>query len=98
MAADDEVLAARDAYSRGDWRTAYDRFARAHEAAELNTDDLSAYGMAAWRLGYGRESIQLSEQAFNRLIADNHTQNAAMKAVELALQWFNGGDLTITPS
>ena len=73
---DDELLGARDAYSRGDWRAAYDHFGRAHEDAELNTDDLSSYGMAAWRLGYGRESIQLSEQAFNRLIAEDNTQNA----------------------
>lgn len=93
---DDELLAARDAYSRGDWRAAYGHFGRAHETAELNTDDLSSYGMAAWRLGYGRESIRLSEQAFNRLVADNNTQNAAMKAAEVALQWLNGGDMTIT--
>ena len=52
--------------------------------------------MAAWRLGYGRESIQLCEQAFNRLLAEGDQQYAAMKAVEVALQWFNGGDLTIT--
>ena len=92
---DDELLAARDAYSRGDWRSAYEHFGRAQEAAELTTDDLSSYGMAAWRLGYGRHSMQLSEQAFNRLTAANDMQGAAMKAVEVALQWFNGGDLTI---
>ncbi len=40
--------------------------------------------------------MQLSEQAFNRLNAANDTHGAAMKAVEVALQWFNGGDLTIT--
>jgi len=40
--------------------------------------------------------MQLSEQAFNRLNAAQDTQGAAMKAVEVALQWFNGGDLTIT--
>jgi len=55
MSADDEVHAARAAYSRGDWRAAYDSFGRVHQTAELNTDDLSSYGMAAWRLGYGRE-------------------------------------------
>jgi DNA-binding NarL/FixJ family response regulator len=93
---DDELVAARDAYSRGDWRVAYEDFGRAHETAQLSTDDLSSYGMAAWRLGYGRQSMQLSEQAFNRLIAADDTHNAAMKAVEVALQWFNGGDLTIT--
>ena len=93
---DDELLAARQAYSRGDWRAAYNHFGRAGKTAELNTDDLSSYGMAAWRLGYGRESIRLSEQAFNRLTAENNTQNAAMKAAEVALQWLNGGDMTIT--
>lgn len=91
----DELLAARAAFSRGDWRAAYEHFGRAHEAAELSTDDLSSYGMAAWRLGYGRQSMRLSEQAFNRLTAANDLQGAAMKAVEVALQWFNGGDLTI---
>ena len=95
MTADDDLIAARDAYSHGDWRRAYDHFGRAHETAELNTDDLSSYGLAAWRLGYGRQSMQLSEQAFNRLTAANDMQGAAMKAVEVALQWFNGGDLTI---
>lgn len=93
---DGELRSARAAYSRGDWQAAYSHFGRAHDTAELNTDDLSSYGMAAWRLGYGRESIRLSEDAFNRLVAENNTQNAAMKAAEVALQWLNGGDVTIT--
>lgn len=97
MPADDAALvAARDAYSRGDWRAAYDHFGRAGEAAELSTDDLSSFGMAAWRLGYGRESIRMSEEAFNRLVAENNTKTAAMKAADVALQWLNGGDQTIT--
>ena len=91
---DDELRAARDAYSRGDWRAAYDLFGRTRDS-ELTTDDLSCYGMAAWRLGHGRQSMQLSEQAFNRLMSAGEVHNAAMKAVEVALQWFNGGDLTI---
>ncbi|MBU3749727.1 MAG: helix-turn-helix transcriptional regulator [Mycobacterium sp.] len=93
---DDDVLAARAACSRGDWRAAYEAFGRASQTAELDTDDLSTFGMVAWRLGYGRESIRLSEEAFNRLTAENQPQRAAMKAVEVALQWLNGGDLTIT--
>ena len=96
MTADDQLSAARDAYSSGDWRTAYDLFTEAHNTAELTTDDLSSYGMAAWRLGHGRQSMQLSEKAFNRLNAANDTRAAAMKAVEVALQWINGGDWTIT--
>jgi DNA-binding NarL/FixJ family response regulator len=93
---DDELLGARAAYSRGDWRAAYEHFSRATATAELTTDDLSSYGMAAWRLGHGRESIRLSEQAFNRLVAENDTSTAAMKAAEVGLQWLNGGDRTIT--
>lgn len=96
MAADDHLEAARAAYATGDWHAAYDHFTAAQETDELTTDDLSSYGLAAWRLGYGRHSMQLSEQAFNRLNAANDVPGAAMKAVEVALQWFNGGDLTIT--
>jgi DNA-binding CsgD family transcriptional regulator len=90
------LLAARAAYARGDWEAAYVEFGNAHQTAELHTDDLSSYGMAAWRLGHGGVSIQLAERAFNGLIAENSTQIAAMKAVEVALQWFCGGDVTIS--
>lgn len=95
-AENDAVVAARGAYSRGDWRAAYDLFHRAGQDAELSTDDLSSFGMAAWRLGYGTESIRMSEEAFNRLVAENDTKTAAMKAADVALQWLNNGDLTIT--
>jgi DNA-binding NarL/FixJ family response regulator len=95
-AEDDDLTAAREAYSRGDWRSAYDNFGRAVKIAELSTDDLSSFGMAAWRLGYGRESIRMSEEAFNRLVNENNTQTAARKAADVALQWLNGGDTTIT--
>ncbi len=71
-------------------------FGRAAKSAELSTDDVSSYGMAAWRLGHGGESIRLSEEAFNRLVAENNTRTAAMKAADVALQWLNGGDQTIT--
>ena len=55
---------------------------------------------AWWRGGWDTagESIRLSEEAFNRLIAENQPQKAAMKAAEVALQWLNGGDWTITRS
>jgi hypothetical protein len=49
----DEFVAARDAYRRGDWRSAYVHFGRAAKTAELNSDDLSSFGLAAWRLGFG---------------------------------------------
>lgn len=95
VAPTDDLSTARAAYSCGDWRVAHEHFGRADEDT-LTTDDLSAYGMAAWRLGYGRQSIRLSEKAFNQLVAENDTPSAAMKAAEVALQWLNGGDWTIT--
>jgi hypothetical protein len=30
------------------------------------------------------------------LVAEDNTQNAASKAGDVALQWLNGGDMTIT--
>jgi hypothetical protein len=39
---DDELLAARDAYSRGDWRAAYGHFGRAQKTAELSTGPTNA--------------------------------------------------------
>ena len=65
------------------------------QTAALTTDDLSALGMAAWRLGRGKESMRIAEQVFHRLVAEGDARAGAMKAIELGLQWINGGDLTI---
>ena len=72
---DDELLAARRAYSCGDWRAAYGHFERAHKTAELNTDDLSSYGMAAWRLGL-RQGVRSSADP-RRRTPSRSTNNSA---------------------
>ena len=95
MGAEQDLLDARRAYAQGDWRASHDLFSRAGGLAGLTTDDLAALGMAAWRLGRTREAIQIAEQVFHRLVAQDDPASAAMKAVELSLQWINRGDLTI---
>ena len=48
------LLTARTAHVRQDWHASYEAFVRASEAVPLNTDDLDALAVAAWRLGRGR--------------------------------------------
>jgi ATP/maltotriose-dependent transcriptional regulator MalT len=79
---------------RRDWRAAYDAFTQAAEEEPLGTDDLDALAIAAWHLGYGKESLRLTERVFTQL-ARTDPPSAAMKAVELALAWLTRGDLNI---
>ena len=88
------LLAARTAHVRRDWHASYEAFVRASEAVPLNTDDLDALAVAAWRLGRGKESVRAAERVFTQL-ARTDPSSAAMKAVELSLAWINRGDLNI---
>ena len=88
------LLAARTAHVRRDWHASYGAFVRASEAVPLNTDDLDALAVAAWRLGRGKESVRAAERVFTQL-ARTDPSSAAMKAVELSLAWINRGDLNI---
>jgi hypothetical protein len=90
----DFLVAARAAHVRRDWRSSYDGFARAGEVVSLATDDLDAMAMAAWRLGYGKEAVRISELVFAQL-ARKDPASAAMKAIELSLAWLTRGDLNI---
>ena len=55
----------------------------------MSTDDLDAYSVAAWRLGYRSEALRLAERTYDRLARTDPTA-AAMKAIVLALQWHAG--------
>ena len=88
------LLTARTAHVRQDWLASYEAFVRASEAVPLNTDDLDALAVAAWRLGRGKESVRAAERVFTQL-ARTDPSSAAMKAVELGLAWINRGDLNI---
>ena len=82
----DYLAEARNAHLRSDWRASYAAFVRADGLGSMPTDDLDAYSVAAWRLGYRSEAVRLAERTYDRLVRTDPTA-AAMKATVLALQW-----------
>jgi hypothetical protein len=86
----DFLAEARDAHRRKDWRASYGAFVRADGLGPMPTDDLDAYGAAAWRIGYGSEAVRLAERAYDRW-ARTDPAAAATKATVLALQWHARG-------
>lgn len=85
---------ARGAHARQDWRTAYDAYVQLDALGPMSLTDLDAYASAAWRLGHGREAVRLAEGVFGRLSRSDPAA-AAMKALELGLEWVTRGDLNI---
>lgn len=90
----DELADARAAHARADWAASYAAFVRADGIGSMSLPDLDAYAMAAWRLGHGREAVRLAERLYNQLLRTDPAA-AAMKAVEIALEWVTRGDLFI---
>jgi hypothetical protein len=91
----DRLAEARTAHLRGDWRASYSAFVRADEIGPMPTDDLDAYSVAAWRLGYRSEALRLAERTYDRLARTDPTA-AAMKAIVLALQWHAGSHAAVS--
>jgi hypothetical protein len=86
----DFLAEARIAHQRNDWHASYAAFVRADGLGPMPTDDLDAYGVAAWRLGHSSEAVRLAERAYDRL-ARTDTAAAAMKAAVLGLEWHARG-------
>lgn len=61
----------------------------------LATADLELLAEAAWWLGDSPESMAVSEEVYRRLLADGERHQAADRALRLALEWFNRGDVQI---
>lgn len=87
------VASAREAFERRDWRAAYD--ALAADRAELDTDDLALLADAAWWLGNAPMSMEISEEIYQRLRAAGDDEQAADRALRLALAWYARGDLQV---
>lgn len=87
------VATARAAYARRDWRTAYDRLTDVRD--DLATPDLELLAEAAWWSGDTPESMAVAEELFQRLIAEGRPDDAADRALRLALSWAVRGDLTV---
>jgi DNA-binding CsgD family transcriptional regulator len=90
----DMLAAARLAHGRRDWHASYGGFSEVSALGPLETEDLDAMAMAAWRLGHAKESARLAELVFAQLAKKDPTA-AAMKAAEVALCWFIRGDVNI---
>lgn len=89
----DLVTSARDAFARQDWRAAHD--ALAGSRPELSTADLELLAASAWWMGDSPESMAVSEEIYQRLVAAGAEQQAADRALRLALEWFTRGDVQV---
>ena len=84
----DSLADAREAASRGAWRTTYDAFTAA-DAEELAPRDLELFAEAAWWGGMLEEAIATRERAYAAYSAAGDDVGAAR--VALALWWDHSG-------
>lgn len=89
------VASARTAYVRGDWPASYRLLSNARSQSELVTADLNLLGRSAWWIGRVRESLEISEEVFNRFQDADDAQGTARQALNLALPWLIGGNPVI---
>jgi DNA-binding CsgD family transcriptional regulator len=89
----DPLAPARTAFARRDWRTAHDALSGSRDG--LATADLQLLAQTAWWLGDSPESMAVSEEVYRRLLADGERDQAADRALRLALEWFTRGDVQV---
>ncbi|WP_163541528.1 LuxR C-terminal-related transcriptional regulator [Occultella kanbiaonis] len=85
----------RLAFAHGDWQGAHRDLSRARELGTLPTADLDLLSRVCWWVGRARESLELSEDVYNRFEQEGDLPGAANKALNLGLLWFIRGDLVI---
>jgi DNA-binding NarL/FixJ family response regulator len=89
------LQSSRGAFERRHWAQAYEGFSAARDHSELSVEDLFALGNAAWWLGYVDESLSINEELYRRYLNGDRPREAAMAAMEVAVNLFLRGDLTI---
>ena len=62
---------------------AHEAFSRADEHGVLSTDDILAWGDAAWWLGFADRALHLAELGHQRLLDEGQPIRAAMEAISL---------------
>ena len=87
------ITAAHEAHGGRDWRATYD--ALAPSRPDLTPADLARLADAAWWLGDSPESMAVSEELYQRLIAAGSEADAADRALRLTMQWFSRGDVQV---
>jgi DNA-binding CsgD family transcriptional regulator len=82
----------RSAYARRDWAGAYGVLSGLRRDHDLDGDDLSVLGDAAWWLGLIRESLEACEASHERFLAEGRVDRAAMVALEAGFNWTLRGE------
>ena len=91
----DLISSARAAFVRKDWDGARRSLLAARTSSELETPELEVLAESGWWLGILPESLALSEDVYRRLTGTGDHSAAAMKAIELSLQWATRGDIVV---
>lgn len=91
----DLISSARAAFLRKDWDTARRGMLAARSSSELETPELEVLAESGWWLGIVPESLAHSEDVYRRLSGTGDYSAAAMKAIELSLQWATRGDIVV---
>lgn len=91
----DLISSARAAFVRKDWNAARRGLIAARNRTELETPELEVLAESGWWLGNVPESLALSEDVYRRLHGAGDHPAAAMKAIELSLQWATRGDIVV---
>jgi DNA-binding NarL/FixJ family response regulator len=95
-APDTELLTAREAFARGDWRTARQKLRSSGRDRSLAPADLELLSRACWLLGEVPESMEQTEQAFTGYLRVGDPVAAAGLAIRLGLEWSTRGDVAIS--
>ncbi|WP_052667041.1 LuxR C-terminal-related transcriptional regulator [Nitriliruptor alkaliphilus] len=82
---------ARDAYARRDWLTAREAFTRARPV-DVGADDVYALSNCHWWLGDVAAALPLQREAFERYLADEQPDAAALVALDIGYTLSLRGD------
>ena len=88
--------AGRDAAQRGAWKEAFDLLKDADKDGGLAAEDLQVLSEAAMWTGRLTDAIEASERAFAAYVEEGNTQRAAMAALQLAVEYRNKLQLSVS--
>ena len=91
---DSLIARAHEARAAHRFAEAYELFTRADEHGVLSTEDVVAWGDAAWWLGLADRALELAELGHQRLLADDQQTRAAIAAIELGFLLMLRGELS----
>ena len=86
----------RDAAERRAWQEAFDLLKTADAGGELGAEDLEVLAEAAMWTGRLTDAIEATERAFAAYVDEGNTQRAAMTAIQLAVEYRNKLQLSVS--